>query len=365
VKIVKAFSWQDKLEQFAQDISELKDLLKVKLLLIINALAGETNAIVTASDAKMDEILKLLRRRTNAEADLSKYIDSRGGIETIVNDDKLMYRLVSHVEGRSDSGPSFAPTYAPAGYGTGRARAAAYSSAAQYYGPTSMYPNPPQPTRVPPPDGLYYDAPPAIATPFPSFARVGRGSRRPTRAPELYGNLYTYNEEPAGGGEQSLTVQLYKEEIQSALSTDLSVMLRRNEEIWTFKLDHFSGTIMRHFDVGTDRVLKAITEGPHTGIEHPELRAIWEQEVRGLFVFSFFEFDFTVCMNSCKLEYVRRNGEDLSVECSSCKRSKISCRRKIRCNSPRLGLRAGQSIFSPCHTEWRSFKNSIEMRAGL
>jgi hypothetical protein len=243
-------------------------LLKVKLLLVINALAGETNAIVTASDAKMDEILKLLRRRTNAEADLSNYIDSRGGIQTIVRDDKLMRRLVNHVEGQLDSDSVADESDDVPSIRGNRARLAQYSSAARY-GSTSRNPN-------------YYSSNGGQAG-FSSYAWGGGRSRRPTKAQGLSGDYYGY-EEP-GEGDGSLTVQLYKEQIQSALSTDLSVVLRRNEQRWTFKLDYFSGNIMRHFDIGTDRMIKLLidADGPHTGIEHPELRAIWGREVRGVF----------------------------------------------------------------------------------
>jgi hypothetical protein len=86
------------------------------------------------------------------------------------------------------------------------------------------------------------------------------------------------------GSVRPILLDQYRNQIQFALSTELDVMLKQNEQIWAFKLGHLTDDIKRHFDYGTNTVLRAITGGPHERIKHPKLKDIWGQEVGEVYV---------------------------------------------------------------------------------
>ena len=67
-------------------------------------------------------------------------------------------------------------------------------------------------------------------------------------------------------------------EIRIALETDLSVLLRRNEQVWEFT-SRFENELEEHVDRGAQKVLKKLAEGPHSKVTDPTLRRIWEEEV--------------------------------------------------------------------------------------
>lgn len=70
----------------------------------------------------------------------------------------------------------------------------------------------------------------------------------------------------------------YRYVITVALETELSVMLRRNENVWKVTLLHFETEIKSHIDRGTQRVLKKLSEGAYMNVSDPTLRRIWEAE---------------------------------------------------------------------------------------
>ena len=102
VKIIKSTDWQNKVEQFAKSFSGLKDELRMKLLLIIHNNTNDTNSVVTNTDTKIDLVLALLRRKTEFEAELLKFIKGNGGIINSVGNDEFMGKLVRKFEGVGD-----------------------------------------------------------------------------------------------------------------------------------------------------------------------------------------------------------------------------------------------------------------------
>ena len=63
-----------------------------------------------------------------------------------------------------------------------------------------------------------------------------------------------------------------------ALETDLSVLLRCNEQVWEFT-SRFEIELVEHINRGAQKVLKKLAEGPYRKITDPTLRRIWEEEV--------------------------------------------------------------------------------------
>ncbi|KAF8318725.1 hypothetical protein DL93DRAFT_339692 [Clavulina sp. PMI_390] len=73
-------------------------------------------------------------------------------------------------------------------------------------------------------------------------------------------------------------LEQYRYEITFALETDLGMMLKRNEQVWEFTLMRFESEIKAHIDLGTERVLKKLSEGPWSKIDNEVLRKVWEEE---------------------------------------------------------------------------------------
>jgi hypothetical protein len=379
VKIIKSSSWQEKLEDFAQAFSDLKNTLKMKLLLIINSLAGDTNSIVSSTDRKMDEILKLLRRRTEFEIELSEFIQNNGGIENSVTNDEFMKRLIKKFEGSVETAPGvqnqtqtvpeLPPRSTYGGVPPPRRQGSGGSSYLEPYQYNQYHPGPSYSSPGGPPGSTAYaqDSSAYYNTAYPSYVQQRSSYSRPVSSSGAYAPTASFSQpwrtsmtSPAmppppqpnvhypttsstwrqtdynnqsyaqasnqaaprqtsfastvspptssqtttpynaqrttmrtsiatrppeedvvdyTGSVKPMLLEQYRNEIKFALSTDLDTMLKRNEQIWAFKLRHLTDDLKRHFDYETNRVLRAITGGPHERIKHPKLRAIWEQEV--------------------------------------------------------------------------------------
>ncbi|KAF8310377.1 hypothetical protein DL93DRAFT_2084553 [Clavulina sp. PMI_390] len=389
VKIIKSQSWQDKLENFVQGFSNLRSTLKMKVLLVINSVAGDTNSIVSTTDRKMDQVLKLLHRKTDFEIELSEFIQSHGDIRTAMKSDDFMKLLIAKFEGSAEPGATAgqpdmnrtsastqdpmrasAASYTPFSprrqSSTGSAFDNSYSTGYPYPPPASQPYSSYTATPASQPwnsEAYGYGAPssswsylqrrsslqrasgtssvsrasttstwgsapsPAgpstsgysAATPYPSAPTSSatgydtRPSSSTTTAGPGYNTSYAYGatrptsastqanvpynpqrtamrttvgtrapEEdvlsPETGVAKPVLVEQYRAQITVALSTELNVMLRRNENLWNFKLGRMTDDIKRHFDSGTNRVLRAITGGPHERLKHGKLKAIWEAE---------------------------------------------------------------------------------------
>lgn len=341
VKILKAFSWQQKWEEFVQTFRDLKDTLKMKLLLVLNDAAGDTKSIVSSTDQKIDEVLRLLKRRTNVEDDMNDFITSHGGIKAFVDNDDVMRYLVKKCEGLMDTaagpGPgrsSSAPEPPPRGpqrQGSGGSMypepyAYGEPSYTAYGGPTTSSFRPAGSYSTPGYPGQQAQRQPSLSSRYPARQSSANTFQGPTSIAATWGtspfanasarmsDAYGPSSNPLQsmrsaaepqilssvratmrtgiasrsseaeyldltGSVKPVLLQQYRNEIRFALSTDLGVILRRNEQAWTFKLRHLTNDIKVHFDHGTNKVLRAITGGPHERIKHNKLRYIWETEV--------------------------------------------------------------------------------------
>lgn len=83
-----------------------------------------------------------------------------------------------------------------------------------------------------------------------------------------------------GGSAQAAFLEQYRDEIRTAIQTDLSVLIQRNEEGWKFTLSRFEVELKTHIDRGTQQVLEELAKGPHIKLTDPTLRHIWKEEVR-------------------------------------------------------------------------------------
>ena len=77
----------------------------MKLLPIINTMAGDTTLIASSTDQKIEEIIELLRRRTEFEIQLSEFIKNNGGIENAFTNDGFMKRLIKKFECSIETAP--------------------------------------------------------------------------------------------------------------------------------------------------------------------------------------------------------------------------------------------------------------------
>ena len=67
-------------------------------------------------------------------------------------------------------------------------------------------------------------------------------------------------------------------EVRSALETDLSALLQRNEQVWEFT-SRSEIELEERNDRGAQKVIRKVAEGPHSKVTDPTLRRIWEEEV--------------------------------------------------------------------------------------
>lgn len=430
----------------------------MKLLLVIHSMAGDTNSIVSATDRKIDNVLKLLRRRTDFEIELTEFIESNGGIKNSINNDEFMRRLIRKFEGSAESSAPqsqgapeppprtsyagyspFSPqrrgsagsVYDPSSYSQGPYQTAPGTSSAAPYAPTTPYapyaPDPytsayssfnylqrrpsysrpgsaPYAPYSPPTSSMAStwgsaSSPPSTSAPqyTSSYPSTSSTTWRPsTNSSSAYsqngpGRYSTSALDPATipssqattpysaqrtamrtsvatrpleedvvdvtGSVKPMLLEHYRNEIQYALMTGLNAMIRRNEQVWTFKLRHLTNDIKHHIDYGTNKMLRAITGGPHERIKHPKLRAIWEMEVRGSCSFP------TPCITDARI--YRRNGEVLLAGCSFCKQFRISWSTNHNIQLQSHCLKYGRSNFLEWPIAFLYFKPSIATVAGL
>lgn len=361
---MKSVSRQAKLEDHAQAFSDLKRRLKMKLLLIINTTVAQTKLASFASESKLDDVLRLLRRRTELETGLAHFIANPGTVTKAMKDDESMRRLIRKFEAvdemapmdsaspwgspvpehhpqpaRADSVPfgqsARWPDSNPRPYGTepylspfshfdmaphphstpSRYMPQTTSTPARYtpLPKLSSHPSsvPTYPGRLPPFHPIYFPTYPGDHPSYPTFVTPGAPQDNAFRPPQRRSSLplphtsgstaYIFQvpkrasmrisagmrrpyEEvlDQNGSVKPILIEQYRSEMQYALSTELQSILKKNEQVWVFKMEHFTSNLARHFDQGTQRVLAAITGGPHERIKDPELRLIWETEVRPL-----------------------------------------------------------------------------------
>ncbi|KAF8336264.1 uncharacterized protein EI90DRAFT_3045091 [Cantharellus anzutake] len=302
VRMVKSLSWQEKFESFAQKFSELKTRLNDAIFVIIHKSTKEINERAKASDEKLDQVLGLLKKRTDLEYQMDRYIQQHGGIGRCLEDDNLIQGLIAVSERRIDDPfPSIDYQVEPAvtehhdrrrpttrfvddnydgvydlpqtrGAGIGSRRVRTRYAQATPFPPTypSMY-QPVlqtegfrQPSQYPP--GPAY---PSMAQPVSQFETTRRPLEYPPPIPRAT--------QPGQYVDLGLVTRC-REEITVALNTGIDALLKNHSMIWKLKLDHQTAVITKEIRMGTSRILQKLDAGPHEGVSDPYLRAVWETE---------------------------------------------------------------------------------------
>ena len=340
----------------------------MKLLLIVNDVAGDKNSVVSLAEKTMDEIIKLLRSRTEFELELSEFIQSNDGIKHSLGNDDFMKRLIKRFEGavetipdghnQTQTGPELPPRSNYGGVPPPRRQGSGgsmYPEPNQY---NQYYPGPPYSSSAGPSGSTLHaqDSAMYYSTAYPSYLQRRSSYSRPLSSfgvfaqtgPSRSASLTTsaappqpnghhpapsnpsrptdYNGQTSGqavpgqtslvstvspltssqtttpyspqrtamrtyiatrpleedvmdysGSVKPMLLQQYRNEMQFTVSTHLNAMLKRNEQIWAFKLQYLIDDMKRHY--GTNNVLRGATGAPHERIRHSKLKTIWEQEV--------------------------------------------------------------------------------------
>ena len=100
VRIIKSFSWQEKFEDFAQMFSKLKASLNDAMLLAIHKSTIEIKERTKVSDEKLNQVLVILKKRTDVEHDIARYIQRNGGINRCLERDSMMHDLIAISDNR-------------------------------------------------------------------------------------------------------------------------------------------------------------------------------------------------------------------------------------------------------------------------
>jgi hypothetical protein len=124
-----------------------------------------------------------------------------------------------------------------------------------------------------------------------SRSRSPRRSRSRSRSPRRSRSRSHSREAP--GLEDSNTTNMIaqlKIQVTSALETSLDVMIQKNASIWAIKFIHQTQVIQSFIESSKTQILKAIEHGhsgQHERVHDPQMRKLWESEVRLSLISSF------------------------------------------------------------------------------
>ena len=243
------------------------------------------------SDEKLDQVLVILKKCTDVEHKITRYIERNGGIIRCLEQDSTMQELVAISENRIGNPlPSiFFPTTSGVAFGgdfyrtrqprspvtvppyegnvgeyTSRRRRNSYNYGTQTIPPVQPTFHPgPYSNRLPY-SGSYYQP---LTVPY-----LQPDGTSPYPPPPLNG----IEENPSSS--QVIMAQ-YRREIVYALNTGVDTLLHNHTVTWRLKMDYQTTVIHKEIQLNADRIIQRMDAGPHERILDPYFREIWATEV--------------------------------------------------------------------------------------
>ncbi|KAF8336266.1 uncharacterized protein EI90DRAFT_3045103 [Cantharellus anzutake] len=293
IRIVKSLAWQEKFESFAQMFSELKTSLNDAMLVIVHRSTRKINDRTKASDGKLDRVLVLLRKRTDLENKIARFIQRHGGIDRCLEEDSIVQGLITVSEKKiTDPFPSvdyrtepvimpyddygrqwsrniptarFADGNGDNVYGLSQIPGEINTGYMGYYGSRdarTWYSPAAQTGPVP-------SAYPSVVRPVSQSEALRRPSEYPPPIPGVT--------QPDQYVDLGLVTQC-REDIVVALNTGIGALLQNHTVIWRLKLDHQTAVITKEIRMNTSRILQKLDAGPHNRVSDPHIRTIWATE---------------------------------------------------------------------------------------